>query len=76
MLLGILLIHRKLQDQFNANPAELSKLDAEILIVKNRGGKTGIAKVIYDAPTTKFRGKTREEIQNERFGSEGSGVIQ
>ena len=61
----IFLLHRDLEAQRNAGPDELKCLDSQIMIAKNRGGRTGMADVAYNAITTKFYDNSGDYSQNE-----------
>lgn len=52
----IMLIDRdlKAQREANDNNDDITELDADIIIAKNRGGKTGVAHCKYNAKTTAF----------------------
>jgi replicative DNA helicase len=39
----------------SSEPQEVSELQAYLVVRKNRGGKQGFAKCIYNAPSTKFK---------------------
>jgi len=56
----VFLLHRDLEAQRNASPEELKSLDSQIMIAKNRGGRTGMADIAYNAITTKFYDATFE----------------
>lgn len=56
----IFLLNRDLEAQRKAEGEELKCLDSQIMIAKNRGGKTGVASVAYNAVTTKFYDATFE----------------
>lgn len=63
----IFLLHRDLEAQRNAGPDELKALDSQIMIAKNRGGRTGMADVAYNAITTKFYDNYTDYSQNEEM---------
>jgi len=46
----VILIDRDLHEQFNGNYEQ----DSNLIIAKNRGGRTGMAQVKYNAKTTRF----------------------
>jgi len=54
----IFLLKRDLEEQRNAQGDELKTLDAAVLIEKNRGGRTGVANLAFNAITTKFYDNT------------------
>jgi len=59
----IFLIHRDLEQQRKAEGDELKSLSSQIMIAKNRGGRTGMADVAYNAITTKFYDATFEHSE-------------
>lgn len=61
----VFLIHRDLEEQRNSSGDELKELDTGILVAKNRGGRTGIANVKFNAITTRFYDGTFEHEQGE-----------
>ena len=60
----IFLLKRSLEEQRTAQGPELKALDAAILIEKNRGGRTGVANLAFNAITTKFYDATFDHMND------------
>ena len=61
----IFLLNRDLEAQRTAQGEELKALPAKIMIAKNRGGRTGLADVAYNAVTTKFYDSTFDHMNDK-----------
>jgi replicative DNA helicase len=64
----IFLLNRDLEAQRTAQGEELKALPAKIMIAKNRGGRTGLADVAYNAVTNKFYDGYTDYSQNNNGG--------
>jgi replicative DNA helicase len=58
------LMHRDLDAQKKASTEELKCLDSQIMVAKNRGGRTGVADMAYNAITTKFYDSTFDHMND------------
>ena len=61
----VMLLHRDLAGQRNADSQEKKNLDADVMIAKNRDGPTSVVQLKYNAITTKYFDGYTDYSQNE-----------